>query len=506
MDLQGSGRFNRRAITVGEAQRRLLDAAAPLPAETVPLWRGSGRYAAEPMAATTDWPPFARAGMDGYAVRAADIALASPELPAALRVVGAVAAGGVWAGTVEPGTAVRIMTGAAVPVGADTVVMLEMTVDVPAAAGDTQSTVLVKQPVPACRNVAPPGEEFRQGDAIVGPGELLRPGHMALLGSCGYAELRVHRRPRVAIFATGTELLPVDAPLTPGRIRDSNSALVAALVDSCGCEPLPLGRLDDEPAVVAAALAAALREADAVVTTGGVSVGDYDVVAVLLKRLREGKPLGAGDGEGKQADSLRALEAEAPAIDAGGSSVPLAASHGTQAVSPRAATADSLGTAAGGSATAPEPPGTSAGGTADVLPQGSVLFDKVAMRPGSPTSAAMIGGKPLFALSGNPGACYVGFELFVRPTLLRMQGAVQPLPEEWQVELASSVDKSSPHERFVRAKLRQADDGRLIGDPCSFAKSSMMATLPNADILLRIPAGPHGVRQGETVAAVPIRY
>ncbi|EXX86717.1 molybdopterin biosynthesis protein MoeA, partial [Paenibacillus darwinianus] len=242
MDFQGKTRFDRRAVRVDEAQRRLLEAVRPLAAEPVPLWRCVGRYPAEHSYATADWPPFARSGLDGYAVQAADIAQATPERPALLRVIDTIAAGQVSTAIVEPGTAVRIMTGAAVPEGADAVVMLEQTANAPAAGPGETASVLVKQPVASGRNIASRGEEFSCGSGIARPGERLRPGHIALLGTFGYAELSVVRRPRVAIFATGTELLSIEAPLEPGRIRDSNSSMVAALVKDAGCEPLPYGR------------------------------------------------------------------------------------------------------------------------------------------------------------------------------------------------------------------------------------------------------------------------
>jgi molybdopterin molybdotransferase len=170
-------------------------------------------------------------------------------------------------------------------------------------------------------------------------------------------------------------------------------------------------------------LASALEEADLIVTTGGVSVGDYDVMAALLGRL-----------------------------------------------------APNFGT-----------------GEPDRL-----LFNKVAMRPGSPTSAAMYGGKPLIALSGNPGACFVGFQLFVRPVMRQMQGHRFALTEQLEAEMAASVTKPSPHERFVRAKLVQSG-GKLFADPLAFDKSSMMASIPDADVLIRVPAGPDGAAKGSLV-------
>jgi molybdopterin molybdotransferase len=328
---------------------------------------------------------------------------------------------------VEPGTAVRIMTGGAVPEGADAVVMLEQTADADKVG---RSVVRVKRAAATGQNIARPGEEFRRGSVLAEPGTLIRPGHVALLGTFGYAEVPVFARPRVAVLATGAELLPVASPLAPGRIRDSNSAMVASMVEQSGGTPVLVGRLPDDPNAVEGALTAAMEQADMVVTTGGVSVGDYDVMADIIRELQSGGITGGPD---------------------------------------------------------------------------RLLFNKVAMRPGSPTSAAVLKGKLLFALSGNPGACFVGFELFVRPAILMLQGVTmeQSLPREVTAKLAADFDKGSPHERFVRTRLF-VREGILYADPLAFNKSSMMASIPEADGLLRIPAGPEGAARGSLVHVIQL--
>ncbi|RJX41719.1 molybdopterin molybdenumtransferase MoeA [Paenibacillus pinisoli] len=422
------GRFNRRAITVDEAQRRVLAAAARTASGHVPLAAAGGRRLAQQLLATSVWPPFARAGLDGYAVRAADTAEASPQSPAALRVVDTVAAGGLALAAVQPGTAARIMTGAPVPPGADAVVMLEQTAE--GMAGG-ERTALVKAAARPGQNVAPQGEEFRLGSAIAGPGELLRPGHIALLATFGYASVPVYRRPRVAIFATGNELLPVEAPLAPGHIRDSNSAMVAAMIRQHGGEPLLCGALPDEPAAVREALRGIGGEADMIVTTGGVSVGDYDAMALLLR-------------------SLPRYE-EVP----------------------------------GWTSASPE----------------TLLFNRVSMRPGSPTSAAWMDGKLVLALSGNPGACFTGFELLGVPALRAMQGDPSPYHRKVHAQLAREIGKGSPHDRYVRVSLQYGEDGRLYADPLAFGKSSMTASLAEAEALAVIPSGSSGAEAGRIVEA-----
>ncbi|MFC4812744.1 gephyrin-like molybdotransferase Glp [Paenibacillus sp. GCM10023250] len=430
---QEEARFRRRAVKVDDAMELVIAAAVPGRRETVPLWEAGGRRLAEAVAATTDWPPFARAGLDGFAVRSADTALASPGLPATLRVVGAVAAGELASADVAPGTAVRIMTGGAVPPGADAVVMLEQTAD---ARLDGHAAVRVKSAARPGQNVAPQGEEFRRGSAIAAPGELLRPGHVALLGTFGYAAVPVYARPRVAVLATGAELLPVEAPLAPGRIRDSNSAMVAALIAQAGGVPAMLGRVPDEPDAAARAVADALASCDMLITTGGVSVGDYDVMAALLRGIGEA----TADGE------------------APGSQLP---------------------------------------------PDSRLLFNKAAMRPGAPTSAAIVSGKLLVALSGNPGACFVGFELFARPAIARLQGASPELarPKQATARLVGGFAKGSPHERFVRARIR-TESGVQYADPLAFGKSSMLASIPAADGLIRLKPGASGAAEGDVVDVI----
>ncbi len=458
MELQDktSGRFRRRAVKVAEAQSRIMKSVERwlvqhARVERVPLHRSGGRYAAGRLHATCDWPPFARSGVDGFAVRAADTIGASPDRPVVLPITRAIAAGDAPP-ALAPGTAMRIMTGAMVPEQADAVVMLEQTVDAEAgtavrgsfdspisgqsANGQATAYVRIKQPAVADQHVAPRGEELQMNELLIERGQLIRPGHVALLGTFGYTEVQVYARPRVAIFATGSELLPVGQPLRPGQIRDSNSAMLAAMVEQSGGEATLYGSLPDELLAVRQALEEAWEVADMIVTTGGVSVGDYDVMAELMR-------------------SVSRQNVERPANPA-------------KAWSPA------------------EDDGS------------ELLFDRVSMRPGSPTSAARIGGKLLFALSGNPGACFVGFELFVRPALLALQGEAQPLPKVVRAELVSSFDKGSPHDRYVRSRLYE-HEGRVYVEPLGFAKSSMLASIPASDGLALIPSGSAGAAAGELV-------
>jgi molybdopterin molybdotransferase len=248
-------------------------------------------------------PPWDNASMDGYAVRAADVAEASASQPATLRVVGTAAAGAPAAGRVDAGQAMRIMTGAPVPAGADSVIRVEDT------DGGTAS-VHVYQNRDALRNVRPRGEDIRQGDVAVPSGTELFPGHLGLLASIGRGELLVYRRPRVAVLASGDELVDVDrfdevlsGDGSSGKIVSSNSYSLEAAVRQAGGDVVSLGFVGDDPIAMRDRLRNCL--CDFLITTGGVSVGEFDYTRGVLEelgathrfwrvRIRPGAPVGFG--------------------------------------------------------------------------------------------------------------------------------------------------------------------------------------------------------------------
>lgn len=293
-------------ISVEQAREQILAHFSLLPPESVTLWEARTRVLASPIVAPHDVPPFRNAAMDGYAVRATDIAAATPTHPVALRVVGEVAAGQVPPCALAPGEGIRIMTGAAMPEGADAVVRFEESSEAwPVAERPTPSLVAICAAVPPHTNVRDAGEDVRVGSAVLDAGTVLHPAHVGLLASLGISAVPVIRQPRVAILATGDELLPADAPLEPGKIRNSNEYATAALVTEAGGVPVPLGIARD----TAASLAAKLREGleagvDLFLTSAGVSVGDYDIVKAVLAEqgemafwqvaIKPGKPLAFG--------------------------------------------------------------------------------------------------------------------------------------------------------------------------------------------------------------------
>ncbi len=290
-------------LSVEEALEKVLAMFHPLEAERAPVLETLGRVLAEDVIAPGDIPPHANTAMDGYAVQAADLAGAGPESPKRLRVIENLAAGYVAAQRVTPGTAIRIMTGAPMPEGADAVIPFEEThQEGTHQDGDSVDCFAAMR---AGENVRPAGEDVRAGEHTLARGARIRPQEIGMLAALGYGEVSVIRRPRVAILATGDELVDVDAPLLPGKIRNSNSYSNAAQVLQYGGVPLMLGIARDTEEDLTAKIRAGLAQgADLLLTSGGVSVGDFDVVKTVLAaegeisfwrvRMKPGKPLAFG--------------------------------------------------------------------------------------------------------------------------------------------------------------------------------------------------------------------
>jgi molybdopterin molybdotransferase len=277
-----------------EAQRIVRGAASPLGVQQAGLADAWGRVLAERIVAPHAVPPFDNSMVDGFALRAADVAGASPGSPVELEVIGEVAAGDTGDVVISPGTAVRIMTGAPVPPTADGIVMLEWTLP-------SGSRVRVERETSPGRFIRRAGEDVRAGDVVLEPGRALGAAEAGMLASLGYTVVRVHRRPRVAILVTGDELLAVGEDLAPGKIRSSNNWTIAGQVREAGGEVEDLGIGRDDPRDLARRIGRA-GDADVLVTSGGVSVGDHDevqdvLVAAGLERLlwrvaaSPGKPL-----------------------------------------------------------------------------------------------------------------------------------------------------------------------------------------------------------------------
>ncbi len=258
-------------LTVEAARARMLDGIAPLPPQTVPLADTLGRVLAQPVIATRPQPPFDASAMDGWAIRRADYAPGK-----AFAIVGESAAGKAYVSTVQPGQAVRIFTGAPVPAGADLVVIQEEAVR----EGDSVRFEAGESPR---RNVRPAGGDFQAGDVLLTAGVTVDAWRLSLIASAGLAEVAVAHRPRVAILATGDELVTPGHDPRPDQIFESGSYALAALIDSWGGEAFRLSAAADDAAAIAAAVEHV--EADLIVTIGGASVGDHDLVKPALRAL-----------------------------------------------------------------------------------------------------------------------------------------------------------------------------------------------------------------------------
>jgi molybdopterin molybdotransferase len=295
-----------RMVDVDQAREIILAAFEPLDAVDVPLPEALGLVIARDVIAAEPIPPFINSAMDGFAVRAGDTRDASLDSPVRLQVIDNLAAGAVTNRVVAQGTAIRIMTGAAIPSGADAVVRFEET-DEPAYAavkGEKRPNhVCLHRPAKQMDNVRPAGEDIAIGTTVIAKSTRLRPAEIGILASLNQELVSVHRRPRVGILSTGNEVVDLGPALQPGQIRNSNSYTLAAMVTKYGGEPVPLGVAKDTVTDLSRRLSADL-DLDMIVTSGGVSLGDYDMVKDVLRargeiaiwqvRMKPGKPLAFG--------------------------------------------------------------------------------------------------------------------------------------------------------------------------------------------------------------------
>lgn len=261
-------------ISLEEAQAKMLAQLQPLRDRvSVPLADAVGRITAVPVASPIDVPPFDNSAMDGYAVRLADIASDRP-----LKIAGKAFAGAPFNGDWPAGSVVRIMTGAPVPPGCEAVVMQEETREV-------EEGIVINAPVRAGQNIRLIGEDIRRDQPVLAAGVRLGAAELPLLASLGLAEVSVLRKLRVAVFSTGDELQPVGQPLAPGQIYDTNRFTVSLMLHKLGCEVIDLGIIKDDPQALRHAFAEADRQADVVISTGGVSVGEADFTKAMLDEL-----------------------------------------------------------------------------------------------------------------------------------------------------------------------------------------------------------------------------
>ena len=261
-------------IELAEARRLVLAQAQRLHPRAVPLEESLGCVTSVDITSDEAVPPFPNTAVDGFAVRAEDTAAAPVTLP----VIATIAAGAPPEPPLQPGTAIRILTGAPIPPGADAVVMVEDT----APDGDR---VRINAAVPASAHVRAAGDDISPGQLVFSAGTVIGPAHIGVLSSIGVRKVPVFPRARVGVLSTGDELVDDPVPLKPGQIRESNRKMLVALVTQANCEPVDLGIARDSEAEITAVIQDGLQRCDAIVTSGGVSVGDFDYVKVVLDRL-----------------------------------------------------------------------------------------------------------------------------------------------------------------------------------------------------------------------------
>ncbi len=301
-------------LTVEEALQKILNEITELETETVPIMESLGQVLAEDIVSGINVPPLDNSAMDGYAVRSADTIGAGENSPKMLKVIDTVIAGGISQQEVTPGTAIRIMTGAPIPKGADSVIQFENTdeekhkKEFP---GQPASQVGVYEETKTGHNIRLHGEDVKRGSTILKKGAVIRPGEIGVMASIGHGMVKVIRRPVVAVLSTGNELVEIDEPLPEGKIFNSNSYSISSLVKRYGGIPKMLGIARDNEADLLEKLKQA-RDADMLLTTGGVSMGDYDMVKDILARdgqivfwkvrVKPGKPLAFGKIKGRTKD------------------------------------------------------------------------------------------------------------------------------------------------------------------------------------------------------------
>lgn len=389
-------------LSVAEAQSRLFALATPVATKTSPLGEVLGHYTGAPIVAKRYQPAADLSAMDGYAIRFDD-------LPGPWTVIGESAAGHPFTRTCARGEAVRIFTGASLPTGSDTIVIQE---DV-GRTGD-QIALTGNGPAERGRHVRHKGMDFAAGKTLISAGAIMTPARIALAAAAGLSHIMVGRKVRIALVATGDELVPVGAPVIGTQLPESNSLMLAAMIADLPVEIIDLGILPDQLNTLVSAFAAV--DADILVTTGGASVGDHDLVRPAL---------------------------------------------------------------------------TAAGAT--------INFWRIAMRPGKPMMAGILGKAVVLGLPGNPVSAFVTARLFLRPLVAALSGANEPLPKTLTATLGAALPANDQRQDYLRAHII---DGRV--EAASAQDSSMLLTLAQSDCLILRPPHAPPAQIGDSVPILPL--
>jgi len=393
-------------MSVEEAVRLLYERVTPIcESEDVALFEAEGRFLADDLIAPLDLPVFDNSAVDGYALRFDDL---TPGQQTTLPLGGRVAAGHSLATPAETGKAVRIFTGAPMPEGLDTIFMQE---DCKEAEGGMAFPSGLKRGA----NLRLRGEDLPKGSVALPKGRRLRPEDIALCAALGLTHLTVRRKLKAAVFSTGDEIQSPGEALRPAAVYDSNRFLLQALLRRLGLDVIDLGILKDDPAIIKASLAQAAKDADLVITSGGVSMGEEDHVK-------------------------SAISAE-----------------------------------------------------------GSLVFWKLAIKPGRPVAMGVIDGTPLVGLPGNPVAVFITFIYVVRPLIAAMNGAPQALPRRMKVRSGFDYKKKEGRREYVRVSLRQDDTGCLVAEKHPVDGAGILTSLTQTDGLIELAEDLTRVAPGDLI-------
>ncbi len=389
----------RKLVSFDEAKQILRQNLSPKPlgAERVSLSKAQGRVLAQPVVAPINIPPFSRSIVDGYAVKAADTFGASEEKPVSLGFCGQVAVGESPSVVVEKGLAAEIVTGAPLPEGADSVVMVEYT-------NRQGDNVLIHRPVSTGENMMAAGSDIRKGEMVLRKSRVLASREIGVLAAIGLTEVTVYKRPKVAIISTGAEVVEPGKTLPPGKIYDINAHALSAAVLESGGEPINLGIIPDKRDRLEKAFGKALASADTVITSGGVSVGPKDLTPQIVDTL--GKP--------------------------------------------------------------------------------GVIISGIAVKPGKPTTIAVVDGKPVFSLPGHPTSSLFMFTVFVRPILLKLAGRTEETVPKLRAVTATKMFPARGRRTFIMVNLTYDKTGTLLATPVPTGLSGAITTLAKAEGFVEI--------------------
>lgn len=406
---------NRVPILIEEAISRVMEHKREGEKEYVSIYHCNGRYLSEDIKAIHDVPKFNRSSYDGFALRAKDTNGASYEMPVEFEIIDEIGAGQVSTKKIGEYQAIRIMTGAMLPRDADAVIMLEKTVE---QKKNGQTYIKIDHMLHKGENISFQGEDVKKGEVLLKKGTKINPGVVAVLATFGIEQVPVAKKPTIGLFATGTELLEVHEELEEGKIRNSNAYMILAQIERAGAVPRYFGKLPDVMETSFEAIRQKIDSVDMLITTGGVSVGDYDLLPEIYRKL------GA-----------------------------------------------------------------------------EVLFNKIAMRPGSVTTVANLNGKLLFGLSGNPSACYVGFELFTNPIIKSLLFIENPRLPIVDAVLKENFPDANSFTRLIRSKVSIVN-GKIETRTSGMDKSNIVSSLASANGLTILPGGESGYKCGDIVKVI----